>query len=580
MTKGITTAEGKSKKANLLVCAIVLIGAVVRFYGINFGLPHTESRPDESTIVTVAFGLGSGDLNPHFFHYPTLYIYMVFICYVLYFCCGLLSGKYTGTFDLASEFFTDPTNFFLIDRCLAALLGTVTIVVVYKIAQKLCGRKTGLIAALFLCFAYLHARDSHFGVTDVPLVFFTMCSVLYMVCAYQHRTARYYILAGLCAGLATSTKYSGIFLTGPMVLVHLCNVIDEKQVQWKHIPDKRIVLFFVCLIVFFLVGTPFALLDFATFREHFLKEAAHVREGHWTIVLGRGFWYHIRYTLYYGLGASLFIASLAGIVVLTKRDWRKALLLCSYPLLYYIVIGMSPTVFVRYAIPLIPFLCITAAVGSVRLCETFLHNRKPLLVNTFIASLSALIIAPSAYNAWRFNRVLVHEDNRVIAADWVERNINESVSIYQSFWPGLQLLPPQEELIQEYQDKIAQGGKPDEILKKQIQNMQVNNRPGYLVVKYDERKQTFIYNDMAIDTVPDYIIIGEYPLHWHSPKPSKELATLLTDSYRLVKSFIALDGQNSEQWFDQLDAFYVPFVGFNNIQRPGPNIYIYQKTDT
>ena len=33
----------------------------------------------------------------------------------------------------------------------------------------------------------------------------------------------------------------------------------------------------------------------------------------------------------------------------------------------------------------------------------------------------------------------------------------------------------------------------------------------------------------------------------------------------------------SAEMFDQLDAFYVPISGFNDVERPGPSIYIYKK---
>lgn len=55
--------------------AIVLIGALLRIVPIWFGLPYSHARPDEETAVGHAVAVLGGDLNPHFFHWPSLIFY-------------------------------------------------------------------------------------------------------------------------------------------------------------------------------------------------------------------------------------------------------------------------------------------------------------------------------------------------------------------------------------------------------------------------------------------------------------------------------------------------------------------------
>src|SRR5207245_2101204 len=43
-------------------------------------------------------------------------------------------------------------------------------------ARELFSRRVALVAAGFLAVAFLHVRDSHFGVTDVPVTFLTVCA--------------------------------------------------------------------------------------------------------------------------------------------------------------------------------------------------------------------------------------------------------------------------------------------------------------------------------------------------------------------------------------------------------------------
>ena len=55
---------------------IVALAATLRFWGLTFGLPNTDARPDEGRIVrtAVTFVLDN-TLNPRFFGYPTLFMY-------------------------------------------------------------------------------------------------------------------------------------------------------------------------------------------------------------------------------------------------------------------------------------------------------------------------------------------------------------------------------------------------------------------------------------------------------------------------------------------------------------------------
>src|SRR5262249_9570113 len=52
--------------------AVLLVGALLRVVPIWFGLPFDRARPDEETAIGHALAIVGGDLNPHFFHWPSL----------------------------------------------------------------------------------------------------------------------------------------------------------------------------------------------------------------------------------------------------------------------------------------------------------------------------------------------------------------------------------------------------------------------------------------------------------------------------------------------------------------------------
>ena len=58
------------------LAAILVLGAALRFFPIWFGLEYPYSRPDENEAVGHALAILGGDLNPHFFHWPSLTFYI------------------------------------------------------------------------------------------------------------------------------------------------------------------------------------------------------------------------------------------------------------------------------------------------------------------------------------------------------------------------------------------------------------------------------------------------------------------------------------------------------------------------
>ena len=84
------TRTGTNKRL-LGALAVLAFGAAVRLWGVQHDLPHSY-YPDEVHFVQRAVAFGSGDLNPHWFHKPALYMYLLFLEYGVYYCAGLLLG--------------------------------------------------------------------------------------------------------------------------------------------------------------------------------------------------------------------------------------------------------------------------------------------------------------------------------------------------------------------------------------------------------------------------------------------------------------------------------------------------------
>jgi hypothetical protein len=539
ITKLIRFGKKQISHCDYRLLVILFLGAIVRYWGITFGLPETFSRPDEEVIVNTSLKFFQGDFNPEFFRYPTLYMYLLFAVFKIY----LLFQNMKGLPVIIPDYriaYQDLSEYYLLDRAFSAFWGTLSILVVYKLAKTYFDRKVALASSFLFAFAYLHVRDSHFGVTDIPLTFFILCSVFFILKSYQEKNTKNYLIAGLLSGLTASIKYNGFLLIVPMGLVHTINVFDKKESITKLFFDERILLFFSAITFTFLLGTPYAYLEFNKFINHFLFEMSHLQEGH-RINLGRGWWYHFRFSLFYGLGGSLFGLSLAGMLVMFKQNFKKAVVFCSFPIFYFLIAGKGYTVFVRYVLPLLPFLCISAAFLLILLVnQDFVKKRiyKKLILITAIAVLTG----PNLYNIIRFDLLLQKEDSRILAKEWIQKHSLEGTSIFQT------------------------GGGIGKI----------NFSPEVRELKYIEKENKYYFKDKEVKILPDQIIVKKHPLKIYSEVP-ENVQILCDEKYHLVKSIEVIELENPYNLFDQQDAFYVPLVGFRNISNPGPNIFIFQK---
>ena len=430
--------------------------------------------------------------------------------------------------------------------------------------------------------AYLHVRDSHFGKVDVPMTFLIMCSVLFIVKSYQERTLWGYVGAGLFAGLAMSTKYAGILLVLPMFAAHYVNVQAEGA-GWKRLAlDRRITAFSAALVLAFLAGTPFAILAFREFVSWFTHEMGLLDTAYGT-AQGRGWWCHLKFSLFFGLGWSLLLASLLGTVLILRKDLRTGLVLFLFPVIYYILSGKGYTVFVRYTIPTIPFLCISAAALMVsigdRLAAHFRSDRREGIA----CLMATLILTPSILNVIRCDALLTKRDSRLLATEWVYQNVAAGSSIWQSDshsdYGKLELLPTLASQAEAYGALLKKPAGATAFdakrLKARMDYMRERNIPGYDQWLYDAESGRFTHDGGEPSTSPAYLITVTSPLVCYIPEGIEQL---MKTSYDLVKSFEVIEiGGRKSNLFDRQDMFFVPFAGFKNVKRPGPNLHIYKK---
>ncbi len=490
------------------------LAAALRFWGLRFGLPDTMARPDEEAITTIASRFVLIGPNPNFFDYPTLFMHVV----------AFVERLWPG-----GQAVLDDTLPRLISRSLSAGLGTASVPVVFLIGRRLFSTRAGLLAAGFLAIAFLHVRDSHFGVTDVPMTFMVLLAFLVIVSMPMDRAPWWMtVLAAVLCGLATSTKYNAALIVAPLLIV-----------VWQRDGNRWLYLVIAAgFVAGFLAGTPYALIARQKFFADLAGLQSHLSGGHATDE-GLGWIRHLTFSLRYGLGLTLLLTALGGFVWLIVADRRAACVLLAFPVLYYIGMGSGRTVFMRHMTPIVPFAVLLAGFALDRAASAgsaFVDARlKPRAPLSAMAVVLAVAIAyDSAHRSAALDRLLSEPDSRALAAAFLKASyFPRGVSVFQngSVYGQVPLVP--------------EG----------------------------------IYPATPLERRPEIVILQTSRLVAYSSQPTGIRETL-DDQYRPLFHVPVerTQARGPEPIFDQQDAFFVPVVGFEHYLRPGPEIEIYVRS--
>jgi len=437
----------------------------------------------------------------------------------------------------------DPTAFHLLARGVSAIAGTATVAIVYRVGALLFDRTTGLVAAMFLAVAALHVRDSHFGMTDVAATCLLTLSFFFTARASRTGARRDLLLSALWAGLAASTKYNA----GLVALPGLWVVLTTPPVGTKHWRHRlRLATTYAGVAAgAFLVGTPYAVLDFPSFSNALVQITAHLRAGH-TGREGFAWPVHLATSLPYGLGMPMFVAGVVGLGLYWTKDRRQGLLFAIFPVLYFVLISSGRTAFARYVLPVIPFLCIAAAYTT-SVVAKWIATRAGSAAHeaTLTWAFAVLVAIPSALSSVQSDRLLMRTDNRLLVAAWVRERFGKGARLYQS---GLIYA------------------------KVQMRTADPLAAEHYTDVEFDDQTGTFVNADRSPASAPDVVLVPEC-VHIYCQAPNK-LRQALARDYRIERTFIASDPRHPGV-YDLEDAFFLPLSGWFAVSRPGPNFSAY-----
>lgn len=303
-----------------------------------------------------------------------------------------------------------------------------------------------LLTALLLSLHPLHIQQSHYATNNVALVFFICLSTYFSVNIYLKGNRFSYIWAGIFAGFAISTKYTGGLIVLTILIAHLLN---KKILQIKN-PLKKFFNFNLSLslltvLISFAITSPFILFDSKSFPH--IKRVMNImlyRDSAMFAGVSNGYAYWINHLIYYS-GYIVFYLFLFGFIVFSIKYFKESLILISFSLPYLLVIGSWNILNLRYLLPVIPFFSFFSSyflfyfVQS--FCRFFCKRRLKSAAIVIILLVIIIFFFYPVRNSLSFEKEFVLEDTRTVSLKWINQTLpSGSVILREQYTPEVELL--------------------------------------------------------------------------------------------------------------------------------------------
>lgn len=531
------TDETRNRALGALGLVLILVlGTALRFWGLDYGIPDPTARPDEERVVGRAQTIfATGDWHPGSFYYPSLPYYVDAAALHLYYRVQRTAGRYHRPFDLLYDIaVTRPGLHYRICRWVSALAGVGTLAATFALGLAATHRrKTALFAALALAVCHLHVRDSHFATVDVIATLFTTLALVFAVRAVragQSPSATNFSFAGVFAGLAISSKYN----TGLVVLAFAA----AARGRGRRERFVGLVVAALATLSAFALTSPYVFLRFGRFLAdmEFLERFLY-RSSRGELAL----WEHLRTTLPQGLGWPLFALALAGVGYALWRRRPSDVVLLSFALPFAALVSSVRITFPRYLLPLLPVLVVLAARLADDLLERVAGGRARVLAT---AGVSLVLLAPTLRSSIAFDRIAAREDTRLMAASFISRHFQPQTLVAVCGGYGAPLV-----------------------------NQDRRRPPAFRVAEVD------CFDADRPEGDAPFLVTHEHRELTSFSRIAPAMASWLEEHAELLRTFDPYRrGSRVEPTFFPSDAFYIPFSGFDAVERGGPVIRIWKIT--
>lgn len=449
---------------------VVLMAAfALRLWGIKQGLPYVYNVDEYGHFVPEAVGMSHHGLNPHYFINPPALSYLLHVVFAVWLGGGV---------GVTREFARHPDHLFLVARITVALLGTVSVWLLYLLGARLFNRAVGLLASAVMAVAFLPVLYGHLALNDVPTLAPLTLSLLGTAGVLRKGRMLDYLVAGVGLGLATATKYTAGVMILPLLAAAVAQYLDgraevkrgtevdgspeqdsegpgagdgsadgggspeqggERPEAGKGPADRGgrrsarrdaaigMGIALAAALGAYLIANPYSLLDFHLFREELERQSSYTEQSRASWIGGprQGSLVYYLWSFGWGLGWIPALAALGGAVSIWRRQRRAGWVLVPAAVLYLLFLSLQGRYFGRWLLPIFPIACLLAANFALEVAG-WATRRTPRLhwapVVFTALTVIALIVQGVVYSI-HSGLVLSRADTRNLTRAWVVRNI-------------------------------------------------------------------------------------------------------------------------------------------------------------
>lgn len=570
--------------------ALAVLALALRLWGIGFGHGLPRARPDEDMYIGPALTLFDGRYDPGLY-FGFSEGYGILLHGILRLQAAFLAWRHGVAVNLGCLFGLDPTTVLLPGRVASALLGAATLVPCAFAARRLVaagrGETAAATAALLLALDYLHGRDSHFAVPDTALTFALVGALAAAVAFADDRRPRDAFVAALGTGLAIAFKWTALFMV-PVLLAALGLGVLRAR-------GRRPAVVLVAVAALLVGGAGFLALDPRVLRDpaealrglfsHAARygEAGLIYQQDPSVDLGRGIGFHARSTLPIACGwFGLAMAALGMVLAFGRRPVAASVCALYFVMLYGVAVGPTRTLFVRYCMPVLPVLAIFGAAGLVEGVDRLGRwiPSRPARTALFVVALAAAVLPPAA-RLVRADVLLSRADTRTLAGDWIMAHATPNETVVPMIGYSSIYAVPAEGI-------AACAAALPAALRRPVPTLPPITLADWHRWTPAVRRGRVAWGAVAecaledywnmpgvTAAAGDYVSYGQPLIACGKPSYVRGLAppdaTCFTEVARFGPGHPSCDAV-----YDLFDQFYLPYAGFDGIERPGPQVVIYR----
>lgn len=426
----------KKYRIEILTILIVILAFYFRTFNVNWD-NNFYFHPDERAIAMfttpLKFPVGLSEflsiqspLNPHFFAYGSLPLYLL---------------KVLGeAFSFINPLYNEYGGIHIIGRLISATLDTSTVFVIYLIGTIIANKRSGAVASLLYACSVFPIQLSHFYAVDSMLTFF-MTTTIYIILKYIGKAnLRNAIFIGLFFGLALATKISSAIIFIGIIYSFLINYFSNKKIKAGII--RFIVLIFATFSVF-VITQPYTVIDSKNFIEQTRLQSQMSNNAFlfpYTLqyVNKIPYLHELKNIILWGQGPFISLLCFSGIIVtiiklkkIAKLKRKMYIFLLLYIGLYFLVFGKFAVGWMRYMLPIYPILALFGGAIVDRLLESHIDKKYSRIFKNLIAFTFFMIVI---FYPLSFLSIYTKPNTRLVASQWILQNIPEGSKLAIEHW--------------------------------------------------------------------------------------------------------------------------------------------------